>query len=213
MNNAREVLAAMPKVLSRAAVSRLGVVQKGLEILDWILYDTLDITAAGTQDTYTFFQQAIGQAGITKETTNLEIASQLPADHVFVTQKIVIEALPALAASGGEDPQYLQDALKMTHEGFGIFNIGNRAYFEAPIKTYIGGNLQGFAALDAQGAARASVYAQTRAIINAELEYSPVIPSTYNFNWVAKYPVKPTVSVDARLRCNFVGKIIRPVQG
>lgn len=196
------------KVLTRSQIAQLSVVQSSLEVLDWILYDTITLSTGGSAVDATFFQQAVGQAGITKETTNLEIPGQLPAGHEFVCQKIILEALPEAAAVGAAGQNYLADALAATHAGWGQFNIGSRPYLEAPLKNFIGGNLQGFAA-GTTGVA----YAQSRTIINGEMEYSPVIPSNYSFNFAAKYPAAPTLTADTRIRCQFVGKLIRPSQG
>ena len=201
------------KVLTRSQIAQLSVVQNTLEVIDWILYDTLILANGGAVTDLTFFQQSVGQSGITKETTNLEIPGQLPAGHEFVCQKIIFEGLPDIDTAAGAIPQYLQDALKVTHEGFGSFNIGTRPYLEAPLKNFIGGTLIGFASLDAQAAPQSAVYAQGRTVVNGEMEYAPVIPANYAFNFAAKYPTAPTVSVDTRIRCQFIGKLIRPRQG
>lgn len=200
-------MAAKLEVLTRQQVRQLSVVQAGLEVIDWILYDKLIFATGGTAVTGTFFQQAVGQAGVTKEVTDMEIPGQLPSGHKFVCQKIVVSALPAVAGLTSAD--YVADAFALTHAGYAEMNIGTRPYLTCPILDLIGGNLQGFAG----GATSFGAYAQSRTVINGELEYSPVIPSNYAFNVTVTYPAAPTLTANTGLRCQLVGKMIRPRQG
>jgi hypothetical protein len=193
------------KVLTRAQIAQLSVVQNALEVLDWVLYDRLPVLNGGAATQFTFFQQAVGQSGITKDTTNLEIPGQLPAGHEFVCQKIIFEAQPNQAA--GIVAAYAQDAVNLTHYGWGQFNIGSRPYLEAPLKNFIGGNLQGFTGVVT------AAYAQSRTVVNGEMEYAPVIPANYSFNFQANYPLAPVVAADGFIRAQMIGKLIRPRQG
>src|SRR3972149_3492690 len=122
---------AQVRVLTRANVRELSVVQPGLEIIDWWLYDTLAITAGGAATMFTFFQQAVGSGGVTLETTNMEIPGQLPSGYQMVAQKIIVEPLPVGALTALAT---VTDVYNVTHAGRAIFNIGNRPYMQAPIK-------------------------------------------------------------------------------
>lgn len=203
------------QLLSKSDLKQLSVVQESLEILDWWLYDTRTVATGGTAVSFTFFQQSVGQSGITLETTNLDIPGQLPSGHKMVAQKIVCEPLPSvLAAEVLSDASYVLDALAVTHVGNAVFNIGTRPYFQMPIKNLIGGNLQGFAAgAGAEAANQFLNYAQSRTVVNGEMEYSPVIPATYAFNVAFTYPSAPVLVADTKVRVQIIGKLIRPRQG
>lgn len=194
---------AQVRVLTRANVRELSVVQPGLEIIDWWLYDTLNIAAGGTATSFSFFQQAVGQAGVTLETTNMEIPGQLPSGYQFVAQKVMMEPIPAGLLTAVAT---MTDVYNVTHAGRAQFFIGNRPYFQLPIKNLIGGAFQGFAGV-------AVGYAQSRTIINGEMEYSPVIPANYSFKVQADFDSAPALTAAVKLRCQIIGKLIRPRQG
>lgn len=199
------------ELLSKADLRQLAVVQESLEILDWNLYDTKTVATGGTATSFTFFQQSVGQGTVTLETTNLDIPGQLPSGHKFVAQKIIAEGLPSILAAtlaNPATPAYLLDAVAVTHKGFAQFFIGTRPYLQVPVKNLVGGQLSGFAA-----GGPAVAYAQSRTIVNGEMEYSPVIPSTYAFNISVVYPSAPVLTADTGLRMQIVGKLIRPRQG
>lgn len=191
------------RVLTRANVRELSVVQPGLEVIDWVLYDTLNVAAGGAATSFTFFQQAVGQAGITLETTNMEIPGQLPSGYQFVGQKIIMEPLPAGLITL---PATMVDAYNVTHAGRSQFFIGNRPYLQLPIKNLIGGAFTGFTGV-------AVGYAQSRTIVNGEMEYSPVIPANYSFKVQNDYDAAPVLTAAVKVRCQIIGKMIRPRQG
>ena len=191
-------------IMTRQDIARREVVGADQEILDWVLYDTLTILTGGTQTAFRFFQQAFGQAAITKEITNMEIPGQLPARHLFVLQKVVLQ--PVLNVLTGVVAAFT-DALAVTHRGWSSLNIGRASYLESPVQMLIGGAFTGF------GGVGAEVYAASRTVINGELEYSPVIPATFSFSLSIDYPVAPTLAANQQLRCLLVGKMIRPRQG
>jgi hypothetical protein len=193
-------------VLTRAQVRQLSVVQESFEILDWWYYDTITIAQGGTASVITFFQQSQGQGGLTKETTNMEIPSQLMSGYKLVAQKITCEPMPAtyIGASTSFIDQY-----NVTHAGFAEFYIGGRNYMEVPIKNLLGGHFFGFS-----GGSQAGVtYGQSKTVLNGQMEYSPVIPATFNFGVRFTYPAAPTLTAAVKVRVQIVGKLIRPRQG
>lgn len=197
-------MAAKLEVLTREQLRQLSVVQPSLEILDWVLYDTLVVATGGTATVFTFFQQAVGQAGVTKEQTNMDIPGQLPSGHKFVAQKLVVQPIPSVFAGATTE---LVDQFNVSHRGYADFNIGTRPYFTVPVLNLIGGHF--FAAIggNAQG------YAMSKTLVSGELHYSPVIPANYAFNVTVTYPAAPTLTADVKLRMQMVGKLIRPRQG
>lgn len=192
------------QVLDKNALRQLSVVQPSLEILDWHLYDTLTILSGGSQTQFTFFQQAIGQGGITKETTNMTLPSQLPSGHRMVVEKVILEVIPTAALG----PSFLADVVAPTHNGYAEFAIGGRNYLEVPNKVLIGGYLFGFAGADA-----ATSYAQGKSLISGKLDYMPTIPSTFNFGVTLTFPAAPTLSANVKARVYLSGKLVRPRQG
>jgi hypothetical protein len=196
------------EVLTRKDVRDLSVVGGGLEILDWVLYDTLTILNGGTQSEFKFFQQAVGPQGVTLETTNMDLPGQLSNGFKFIAQKLVVQPiLNALTIVG------ITDAFKVSHAGYATFYIGTRDYFKVPIITLLGGGFNGFAATAVGAATLEAAYVMPRTVINGELEYSPSIPSTFTFSVVLTYPAAPTVSANIKVRTCIVGKLIRPKQG
>jgi hypothetical protein len=197
------------EVLTKKDIRDLSVVGGGTDILDWVLYDTLVIANAGTQTSFKFFQQSVGPNGITLAQTNMDIPAQLPNGVKFVAQKIVLQvqkpaAMPVTAAQ-------LTDEMKITHQGVAQFIIGTRPYLQLPTQALLGGGFSGFAS--AFDASTAAAYAAGRSIVNGEMEYSPVIPSTFNFSVQVDFPAAPSVAANQSLRCCIVGKLLRPRQG
>lgn len=191
------------EVLTRKDVRDLSVVGGGLEILDWVLYDTLTILTGGTQNEFKFFQQAVGPQGVTQDTTNMDLPGQLSNGFKFIAQKLVLQ--PILQ---GYTVANFNDALQVSHRGVATLYIGTRDYFVCPTEDLLGGGFNGFS-----GDATGVVYAMPRTVINGELEYSPSIPSTFTFSLVVRYPVAPTLAANQKLRASIVGKLIRPKQG
>jgi len=197
------------EVLSRKDLRDLAVVGGGSDIIDWELYDTLTIPTAGTQVSFKYFQQSVGPNGITLEQTNMDIPAQLPNGVRFVVQEIL--AQPVLGV--GMTKADLVDLYKVSHQGILTLNIGTRSYFQVPILNCIGGVLQGFAATAVGAANLETVYAGPRSLVSGKLEYSPVLPSTFNFNATLDYPTAPLPTVAVKFRIALKGKLIRPRQG
>lgn len=196
------------EVLTQKDLRDLAVVGGGSDIIDWKLYDTLSIpTAASTQVKFQYFQQSVGPNGITLEQTNMDIPAQLPNGVRFACQEVQIQPIIGVGLVTAD----LVDLYKCTHKGIMSFNIGTRTYFQAPILSAIGGGFYGFAA--AFDATTKVVYASARSLMNAKLEYCPVIPSTFNFNVTLEYPAAPNPTVAVVLRVLLRGKLIRPRQG
>jgi hypothetical protein len=191
------------QLITRKDIKELSVVGKSLEVIDWVLYDTLTVAAAGTQTAFRFFQQSQGQAGISLAQTNLEIPGQLPAGYKFVCQKLILNAqtpLTLLAAG-------VKDQVAVTHRGGAQLFIGTRPYLQVPTQDLVGGALTGFAAT------QDLAYASARTVINGEMEYSPVIPANFSFSVLLNYDAAPVVSANIALQLQMVGKLIRPRQG
>ena len=195
------------EVLSRKDLRDLAVVGGGSDIIDWELYDTLSIPTAGTQVSFKFFQQSVGPNAITLEQTNMDIPAQLPNGVRFVVQEILCQ--PVMAATLTKTD--LIDLVKVTGAGIITLNIGTRSYFQVPILNCVGGVLQGFSS--AFDAATALTYAGPRSLVSGKLEYSPVLPSTFNFNCTLDYPTAPLPATAVRFRVALKGKLIRPRQG
>lgn len=195
------------EVLSRKDLRDLAVVGGGSDIIDWELYDTLNIPTAGTQVSFKYFQQSVGPNGITLEQTNMDIPAQLPNGVRFVVQEILAQPVMNVALGKAD----LQDLIKVVGAGIITLNIGTRSYFQVPILNCIGGVLQGFSS--AFDAATAVTYAGPRSLVSGKLEYSPVLPSTFNFNCTLDYPTAPLPATAVRFRVTLKGKLIRPRQG
>jgi hypothetical protein len=198
------------EVLTRKDVRDLSVVGGGLEILDWVMYDTLTIANAGTQAEFKFFQQAVGPQGITLDTTNMDLPGQLSNGFKLIAQKLVVQ--PILTAM---TLVAVRDAYEVSHKGYATFYIGTREYLRLPIVDLLGGGFNGFAAVAVPDAGPKDelAYVMPRTVINGELEYSPAIPSTFTFSMVLTYPAAPVVAASMKVRCSIVGKLIRPRQG
>jgi len=194
----------MLKMLTRDDLRKLSVVGGGVEVLDWRFYDTLDIANGGVQSVFRFFQQAQGVGGLTKETTNMDIASQLPRGYEFVPTSIIARLVDPTGAIAVTD---LTDKLLCTSVGFMSFNIGNRPYYECKVLDLFGGALTGWTGNLAAG------YTQARTLDGVRLELSPVIPSNYNFDVTVTYPAAPVVTLTQKLYIALVGKVLRPRQG
>jgi len=195
------------ELMTRSDIKQLAVVGKDLEILDWVLYDNLPVLSAGAATSYRFFQHAFGNAGVTKEITNMEIPSQLPAGHRFVMQKIVLGVKEDVPASDMSVVS-VKEIYKLLARGRSAFSIGSRNYLEVMNTALTGGSLTGFA-----GGPTEIAYAAPRTVINGELEYSPVIPSTFGFAVLVEYDIAPVVTTNKMLNCCLVGKLVRPRQG
>lgn len=81
---------------------------EGREMIDWILYDSLPITASAV-NSLVFFQNTIG--GVTRNRTNMKSAGMLPSPQSFAVTEIsfhVNNVLPAFGA-GGAAPTELPD--------------------------------------------------------------------------------------------------------
>ncbi len=194
----------MPKiqVFTRRDLQKLSVVGSQIEILDWWLYDTLTFTNGQTSKK--FFQQAAGAGGATRETTNMDIPSQLPSGHKFVAQKIVLSLFPVGALTAITT---LTDINNIVKSGVATFQIGSRNYMEVPINNLIGGSLYGFSG------SLANQYAQGKSVVNGELEYAPVIPQNFNFSVSLAWDTGPVTTANVALKMQLVGKLLRPVQG
>ncbi len=192
------------EVLTRQDVRDLSVVGNGLEILDWVLYDTLRPATGGTVTSFRFFQQAVGNGGISLETTNMEIPGQLPAGYKFVCQKITAKVREATTLVSAD----VIDMHALLERGRAELFIGTRPYFQIPMDVLSGGGLHGW-----DGAAATVAYAAPRTVINGELAYSPVIPANYSFSVLVNYDAAPTLAKTTDLQIRLVGKLIRPRQG
>jgi len=195
------------QLITRKDIKELSVVGKSLEVIDWVLYDTLTIANGGTQTAFRFFQQSQGQAGVSLAQTNLEIPGQLPAGYKFVCQKIVLTPSTNLALTVAG----VKDQTAITHRGSAQLFIGTRPYLQTPVQNLAGGALVGFAG--SFDAATSIAYAASRTVINGEMEYAPVIPANFSFSLLIQYDAAPVVSANLTLAAQMVGKLIRPRQG
>jgi hypothetical protein len=192
------------EVLTAKDLRDLAVVGGGQDILDWKLYDTLNIPAVGsTQVQFKYFQQAVGPNGITLEQTNMDIPAQLANGVRFACNEIQVQPIIGVGMGAAD----LTDLYKATHSGILSFNIGTRTYFQVPILDCMGGGFYGFTGLPT------IVYASNRNVHRGSLEYSPVIPSTFNFNVTLDYPLAPAPVLPVKVRVLLKGKLIRPRQG
>lgn len=192
------------EVLTRKDIRDLSVVGGGVEVIDWVLYDTLTIATGGTQTSFRFFQQSIGQSGLSLESTDMEIPGQLPAGYKFVCQKLIATPRQGLALTVAS----LKDLFAVTHRGSAQLFIGTRPYLQVPMVDLVGGVLQGFAAGGVEVA-----YANPRTVISGEMEYAPVIPANYSFSVLVQYDTAPVLAANISVQLQAVGKLIRPRQG
>lgn len=195
------------QIMTKQQVRELSVVGQSLEVIDWTLYDTLNIANGGAQVSFRFFQQAIGQAGLSLESTNMEIPGQLPAGYKFVCQKIVATPVIGLTLTAAG----AKDVVAITQRGRAQLFIGTRPYTQVPLVNLIGGGLMGFAG--AFDAATSLAYVTPRTVVCGELEYGITIPANYSFSVAVDYDAAPVVAADIKLKIQMVGKLIRPRQG
>ena len=200
-------MASNVQIMTRQQVRELSVVGQSLEVLDWVLYDTQTIATGGTQTSFRFFQQAIGQGGLSLDSTNMEIPGQLPAGYKFVCQKIVATPKQGLTLTAAS----VSDIFAVTHRGNAQLFIGTRPYTQNPMVNLIGGGFMGFAA--SFDAVNSVSYATPRTVVNGELEYGISIPANYSFSVLLNYDLAPTLVADVKLTMQMVGKLIRPRQG
>lgn len=106
------------------------------------LYDFQTYVAAGTVTQMTFFAVPNGQAGKTKEDTNMEAAAVLPAPKSMLVTHIEVVFLPAAVPSNVQDiaagppviNTFWNDMYQMMNGGFLDFFIGSKSYLtDAPI--------------------------------------------------------------------------------
>jgi hypothetical protein len=197
------------EVLTKKDIRDLSVIGGGLEVIDWILYDTLTIANAGVQVSFRFFQQAIGQGGISLEKTNMEIPGQLPAGYRFVCQKVIAvpkQGLTLTIASA-------KDAVAITQRGRAQLFIGTRPYLQVPLQDLIGGTMNGFAATAVGATTLEMAYVAPRTVVSGELEYAPVLPANFSFSLLVEYDAAPVVAANLDLQIQMVGKLVRPMQG
>lgn len=111
------------------------------EVTRQTLYDTQTYLAAG-QTILTFFQDPVGQAGKTKESTNMESAGQLPNPKHFLVESIEILFFPGVnpvtvsntAATDAVASEFTNDVYTFQQSGFLDFFIGSKSYLtEAPL--------------------------------------------------------------------------------
>lgn len=122
---------------SVAALRRFDVnVRTKVESLWQPLYDYAVYAAAG-QTQLVFFQNPVGQAGKTRDDTNMEAAGQMPAPKQFLLQGISIDftsgvvpgTLGAQAAAG-----YVNDVHAIMKSGHLTLTIGSKEYLvEGPV--------------------------------------------------------------------------------
>jgi hypothetical protein len=165
------------------------------------LYDrvvTADPIAAGT--VLQFFQTPIGQAGKTLLDTNMRLAGQIPAGHVFecwsprvVVAPITITDIGLLAVINNAS-----DVYRIIHGGFIDFAIVSSRKLQVPIFFLpAGAGVSGFAALTSIGGAGSNtgnVLAATNGEPNntAPMTLAPfpvVIPPTQTFTFEMTFPV------------------------
>lgn len=191
------------EVLTRKDLRDLSVISGGLEVLDWVLYDTVTVLQAAPLTRYRFFQQSTGQAGVSLQKTNMEIPGQLPAGYKMVAQKLVFipkQKTTCLVVDA-------KDAYIVT-QGYAQFFIGTRPYLQAPTQNLIGGAFQGVAAGPTE-----FVSIAPRTVVNGELEYSPVVPANYAFYVEVAFDTAPSLTANIDIQCQMVGKLVRPRQG
>lgn len=112
-----------------------------VEVTRQSLYDFQTYAAAG-QPILTFFQNPIGQAGKTREDTNLEQGGQLPAGKNFIVTSIECYFFPGVdpmtevtGVAGALTPtNFSNDVYTVAKSGFLDFFILSKSYLtEAPI--------------------------------------------------------------------------------
>lgn len=165
------------------------------------LYDRVvsaDPIAAGT--VMQFFQTPIGQAGKTLLDTNLRLAGQIPAGHVFecwspraVIAPADITQVGILAAQNAAS-----DVHRVIHGGFVDFGVVSSRKLQCPLFFLpAGAGVSGFAAMASIGGAGANtgnVLAATNGEPNntAPMTLAPfpiVIPPTQTFTFEVTFPV------------------------
>ena len=177
-------------------------------IIDWKLYDKLTVATGGTQLNFTFFKQQTGGT-VTLETTNLDLAGQIPKLHEFVIQQIVVRAIPAVAQINAY--AYVLDQVALTHAGhLQLFIGGGRPFFQDTMLGVIGGGLAGMIATADSSVNKSMFYAQARIFESAKLEYMPKIDWNTAFEVKIDYPAAPTLVANTVLEMKLLGKLVRP---
>lgn len=84
---------------------------EGREMVDWIFYDSLFMTASATQ-TLTFFQNTIGSVG--RARTNMKSAGMLPSPQSFAVTELgfhTTSVLPIFMSGGAAPAEHPENAL------------------------------------------------------------------------------------------------------
>lgn len=116
----------MARISSRSAEAILrsmaqGSYGKGIEIIDWVYYDTLVLNAAVNQTT--MFQVPVnGAAGVNLARTNMVAAGQIPTGQNFVVQAIRTLVFKPTLSVLDQDMQDLNNMLANTTMEFMIAN-------------------------------------------------------------------------------------------
>lgn len=111
-------------------------VPKTVEIITQPLYSYQLYPAAGAAQ-LNFFQNPIGQGGLTLQQTNMTLAGQIPAPQMFLIQGIGIDYLPGMTAAppvigprADAATGALNDFYAIMRQGALSLNIGSKNYLQ-----------------------------------------------------------------------------------
>ena len=111
---------------------------EGRSNIDWVLYDSLKMSA-GARQTLTFFQQTIGGVGIQR--TNMRNAGMLPSPQTMIVEGIGIEFFnldgsPLLATATKATGAVACAVAAMAAQGALAFNIDPATEYEAHLSDF-----------------------------------------------------------------------------
>jgi hypothetical protein len=179
------------------------------------LYHYQSYAAAGTTTQYTFFQNPVGQSGLTYEDTNMDSAGQMPAGKQMLVTSIQVVLFP------GADPAvfgaqavaaFIDDVYIFGKAGYLKFFVGSKDYtIDGPMGKFSAQfGMSGFAAIADQSTIAADLQSRVTAASWRGPEYriTPVLlESNQNFNVTLNFPTTTAISAAAR-----VGVILNGIQ-
>jgi hypothetical protein len=162
--------------------------------------------AQAGQTQLTFFQNPVGQGGLTYADTNMQLAGSFPAPTAFFCTGIMVAFLPlnvvSIANAAPRIAANIADVVAVANSGFLEFTIGSKVYLrDAPI-----GKFAPNFTINAQGAVTATQTDPEQSDWNyaraAGRYYSItpfLIPQTQNFNVTLNWPAAVPVTVAGRI--------------
>lgn len=199
-----------------------------MEMITQPLFSYQSYPAAGAAS-FSFFQSAVGQNGITAEDTNMQVPSQLPAPQAYLIQAIGIDYLPGIDATkslpvilgAAAVTGQANDFWTIMRRGVFTLTVGSKDYLtqsplmSMPPRSHMG---NAFATSDATtAAANLNLRMNTAFSQGPVLQINPILlQPSMNFRATISFPggaiAIPSTDATARIGVVFYGTLYRPPQ-